>query len=38
MVNLFGFDPKDKGSIPLPSANMGEYSVEGSGLDCKSSA
>ena len=20
MVNLFGFDPKDKGSIPLPSA------------------
>lgn len=24
MVNLFGFDPKDKGSIPLPSANMGE--------------
>lgn len=29
MVNLFGFDPKDKGSIPLPSANIGQYSVIG---------
>lgn len=38
MVNLFGFDPKDKGSIPLPSANIGQYSVIGITPDCKSGA
>lgn len=35
MVSSSGFDPEDRGPIPLPPANIGQYSVIGIAPDCK---